>query len=198
VRFVVGLGNPGERYRWTRHNVGFMVVDTLAGASTGAVDGSGAWRLSKVLGGHPVQLVKPMTFMNCSGPSVAAILEEAGGAAADLIVVVDDAALDPGRIRVRPEGGHGGHNGLRSLVEALGTGSFPRVRVGVGGAEDLADHVLSPIQERDMLEFRRSIERAAGAVVAVLEDGVEAAMNRFNVWPLPDAVAKDSTKSPRS
>jgi len=198
VRFVVGLGNPGERYRWTRHNVGFMVVDALAGASAGAVDAPLAWRVSKVVAGRPVVLVKPMTFMNRSGPAVAAILEEARGAPGDLIVVVDDAALDPGRIRVRPEGGHGGHNGLRSLMEALGTGGFPRVRVGVGVGEDLAEHVLSPIAERDMLVFRRSVERAAGAVVAVLEEGVEAAMNRFNVWPLPDAAAESSTETPRS
>jgi PTH1 family peptidyl-tRNA hydrolase len=194
----VGLGNPGERYRWTRHNVGFMVVDALAGGSDASVETPGAWRLVARLGGRLVTLVKPLTFMNRSGPAVAALLQEAGAGPGDLIAIVDDAALDPGRIRIRAAGGHGGHNGLRSLIEALGSEDFPRVRVGVGAAEDLAEHVLSPIPERDMLAFRRSVERAAGAVVAVLEDGVEAAMSRFNAWPLPDAVAEDATKTPRS
>lgn len=184
MRFVVGLGNPGERYRLTRHNVGFLVVDALAGPEPRVVETARAWLCEARLGGQAVILVKPMTFMNRSGPAVAEVLGERPPG--ELLVVVDDAALDPGRIRVRPGGGHGGHNGLRSLVDALGSEAFPRVRVGVGAEGGLAEHVLSPVAEQDMLRFRRSIDRAAEAVVAVLGEGVEAAMNRFNAWPVGD------------
>ncbi len=132
---MVGLGNPGERYRRTRHNVGFMVVDALAARSRaeGRVVGD-AWVAAARVGGCEVLLVKPLSFMNASGAPVARVLAERSGSPADLAVVVDDVALALGRIRVRERGSHGGHNGLRSLAEVLGTDEFPRVRIGVGGA----------------------------------------------------------------
>ena len=185
MRLVVGLGNPGERYRRTRHNVGFMVVDALAarwGAGRGEVEGE-AWTAAAERGGLPLLLVKPLTFMNRSGVAVEAVLGTAGVAPDALIVVVDDAALPLGQIRVRPRGSHGGHNGLRSLLDILGTDEFARVRVGIRKAEppeDLAEYVLSEFPQEDVLVVQERVGAAADAVECLLEEGIEAAMNRFN------------------
>jgi PTH1 family peptidyl-tRNA hydrolase len=183
MRFVVGLGNPGERYDRTWHNVGFMVVDALRAQAEPGRERAAAesWALETALNGRAVTLVKPSTYMNRSGLAVVELMPE-GGSPCDLVVVVDDVALELGRIRVRERGGHGGHNGLRSIIDELGSDDFPRVRIGIGVGEDddLAEHVLSSIPEHDMLVVRRSASIAAQAVLAVLEDGVVAAMNRFN------------------
>jgi PTH1 family peptidyl-tRNA hydrolase len=152
VRFVVGLGNPGERYRRTRHNAGFMAIDALvsrAGAA-GRVRGD-VWVAEASLAGDPLLLVKPLAFMNASGPPVARLLAERLGSPGDLIVLVDDLALDLGVLRVRERGSHGGHNGLRSLAETLGTEEFARVRIGVRRGElpeDLAAYVLADSPRR--------------------------------------------------
>src|SRR5574342_423275 len=148
MRLVVGLGNPGERYRRTRHNVGFMVVDALAarwGAGRGKVEEE-AWTAEAERRAEPLLLVKPLTFMNRSGVAVERALAAAGAGPDALVAVLDDAALPLGQIRVRPRGSHGGHNGLRSVLEMLGTDEFARVRVGIRKGEppeDLADYVLS-------------------------------------------------------
>jgi PTH1 family peptidyl-tRNA hydrolase len=182
---VVGLGNPGERYRRTRHNVGFMVIDALAARARaeGRVAGD-AWVAPARLGGGEVLLVKPLSFMNASGAPVARVLAERSGSAADLAVVVDDVALELGRIRVRERGSHGGHNGLRSIAEVLGTDEFVRVRIGVQGAEpppsDLAEYVLSDFRPDEVLVVQEAVGLAADAVTCLLEDGAAAAMNRFN------------------
>jgi PTH1 family peptidyl-tRNA hydrolase len=188
MRFVVGLGNPGERYRRTRHNIGYMVVDALA-ARAGVRKGgevAEAWVAPAEVGGQEALLVKPVTFMNRSGIAVDRLLSLKGGGPQDLVVVLDDVALDLGRIRVRERGSHGGHNGLRSLIEVLGTEEFPRLRLGIRKGEpedDLADYVLAPFPDDDVLLVQEAVGRAADAVECVVREGVGVAMNRFNPAP---------------
>lgn len=185
MRFVVGLGNPGERYRRTRHNVGFMVVDELlarGGLRKGREDGD-AWVAAAEVGGEAAMLVKPLTFMNRSGVAVDRILSREGGAPSDLIVVVDDAALELGSLRIRERGSHGGHNGLRSLIELLGTDEFPRVRVGIRKGDppgDLADYVLSAFPEEEVLVVQEVVGWASDAVACVIREGATATMNQYN------------------
>ena len=182
---MVGLGNPGERYRRTRHNAGFMVADALAaraGAGRGSAEGD-AWVTDTRIGGVDVLLVKPLTFMNRSGLAVEALRAARGLSPGDVLAVVDDAALELGELRVRERGSHGGHNGLRSLIEAMGTEEFPRLRVGIRKGElpdDLAEYVLSEFPEEDVLVVQEIVGLAADAVECFLRDGAAAAMNRFN------------------
>jgi PTH1 family peptidyl-tRNA hydrolase len=185
MRLVVGLGNPGDRYRRTRHNVGFMVADALAARSGVAHwrEEADAWIAEARVGGEPALLVKPATFMNRSGVAVERLLAAWGGAAPDLVVVVDDVALDLGTLRVRERGSHGGHNGLRSLVEMLGTDEFARVRVGIRKGEpqdDLAEYVLSEFPEEDVLVVQEMVGLAGDAVECLVREGAGEAMNRFN------------------
>jgi peptidyl-tRNA hydrolase, PTH1 family len=188
MRFVVGLGNPGERYRRTRHNVGYMVVDALA-ARAGVRKGgevAEAWVAPAGVGGEEVLLVKPTTFMNRSGVAVDRLLSLKGGGPQDVVVVLDDVALDLGRIRLRERGSHGGHNGLRSLIEVIGTEEFPRLRLGIrkgDPGDDLADYVLAPFPDDDVLLVQEAVGRAADAVECVIREGVGVAMNRFNPAP---------------
>jgi PTH1 family peptidyl-tRNA hydrolase len=181
---VVGLGNPGDRYRRTRHNAGFMAVDVLAArvGAAGRVRG-GAWVAEASVSGAPVLLVKPLSFMNGSGGPVAEALALSGGSPADLVVLVDDVALDLGVIRVRERGSHGGHNGLRSIEESLGTADFPRIRIGVRRGElpfDLAQYVLADFAADETLLVQEAVGLAADATVCLLEEGPLVAMNRFN------------------
>jgi PTH1 family peptidyl-tRNA hydrolase len=185
MRLVVGLGNPGERYRRTRHNAGFMVADVLFARAPVA-----RWReepdasIADVdVAGETVRLVKPMTFMNRSGVAVERLLLRDGGSPQDVVAVLDDVALDLGTLRVRERGSHGGHNGLRSLIEVLGSEEIPRVRVGVRKGElpeDLAEFVLSPFPDEDVLEVQDVVGRGADAVESLLREGPTAAMNKFN------------------
>ncbi len=189
MRFVVGLGNPGERYRRTRHNAGFLALDVLAArARARARLEADAWLAETSLGGERVLLVKPLSFMNRSGEPLARLLSESGGSPADLVVVVDDVALELGTVRVRARGSDGGHNGLRAVADALGTTDFARVRIGVRDAGtpieelplDLASYVLSDFPEPDAAAVEAALALAADAVVCLLRDGTEAAMNDFN------------------
>jgi PTH1 family peptidyl-tRNA hydrolase len=185
MRFVVGLGNPGDRYRRTRHNAGFMVVDALAAAA-----GSEKWHpeadalvASAEIEGQPVLLAKPQTFMNRSGVAVAQLLHRHGGTPSDVFVIVDDVAIDLGTLRIRERGGHGGHNGLRSVIEVLDSEEFARLRVGVRKGEpsgDLADFVLAPFPEEDVLVVQEVVGYAVEAVHCALLDGTAAAMSRYN------------------
>jgi peptidyl-tRNA hydrolase, PTH1 family len=180
----VGLGNPGPRYESTRHNAGFWVVDRLA-AEAGC-----RWRpIGKAhealgqLGASPIVLLKPQTFMNASGEAVIACMARHSLTPAETLLIVDDVALPEGRLRLRPSGGDGGHRGLISVIEALETSDFPRLRVGVGGAaegEDLADFVLRPLGEGEKGLFRDVTERAVEAVRLILREGIGKAMNRVN------------------
>jgi PTH1 family peptidyl-tRNA hydrolase len=196
MRLVVGLGNPGPQYRETRHNVGFLVIDELA--RRWRVD---RWRerfdaltAKTVFDAGPVILAKPMTFMNLSGSPVAGLAGFYKIEPADVFVISDDAALPLARLRARREGSDGGHNGLKSVIESLGTTAFPRLRVGVGhgeGERELADHVLGrfPADERERVSA--AVLRAADATEMFLRDGIERVMNAFNAAetqdPEPDA-----------
>jgi PTH1 family peptidyl-tRNA hydrolase len=187
MRLIVGLGNPGREYRETRHNVGFMVVDeiarrhnlTLAMAPTQVPDAF----LAKKYGPEPLLVAKPLTFMNRSGDAVAALARYYDIAPGDLLVVVDEAALPFGRLRARARGSAGGHNGLKSVIERLGTTEFPRLRLGVGRGDsrrDLADHVLSKFEADEQPALEEFITRAADAAEMFAVDGIEKVMNTYN------------------
>ncbi len=185
---LVGLGNPGPRYRGTYHNVGFDVVDEIArrhGAAFGAAPADAlVARLRRP--GRDVLLVTPLPFMNHSGRAVGDLQRFYKIDPEALLVVVDDVNLPAGRVRLRARGSAGGHNGLKSIIGSLGTDGFPRLRVGVGRGDprrDLADHVLArvPADERDRL--REAVVLAADAAECFVEAGVLEAMNRFNAGP---------------
>jgi PTH1 family peptidyl-tRNA hydrolase len=185
VKVVLGLGNPGDRYDATRHNVGWWVVDRLAHDwKTGSFRREGAALVAEAtVAGEPVLLVKPITYMNRSGAALAAPGIRGLDPANDLLVVVDDAALEVGRVRFRPRGSAGGHNGLKSVEAVLGTPEYARLRIGVGqrppGA-DLADWVLSPMPAADEEAVLQLLPDLTRAVEAWIEDGTETTMSRFN------------------
>ena len=196
MKLVVGLGNPGREYRDTRHNVGFMVVDEIARRH------GLEWAMApsqvpdafvvKKYGGTPLLLAKPLTFMNRSGDAVAALARYYDVAPADLLVVVDEVDLPFGRLRARPKGSAGTHNGLKSLVQRLGTGDFPRLRVGVGRGDarrDLADHVLSKFEPAEQAALESFISRAADAAELFAAADIFQVMNAYNA----DAAASGTT-----
>jgi PTH1 family peptidyl-tRNA hydrolase len=185
MKVVCGLGNPGDRYRLTRHNVGFRVIDLLAdrwGVSQGHVrDGAARLEVDRSDPVGRVMLVKPARFMNLSGAPLRAALRHANATLeSDLLVVTDDADLPLGRIRIRRAGSAGGHNGLRDIIETLGTDEFARLRVGIGRNGEMVDHVLSTFSLAEEELARDAIATAADAVETWLADGVEAAMNAYN------------------
>jgi PTH1 family peptidyl-tRNA hydrolase len=183
MKLVVGLGNPGRQYAGTRHNVGFDVLDVVAhrhrleweGARTEALIAK--WRASSVL------LAKPLTFMNLSGHAVGELLRFYKIALPDLVVIVDDVNLELGRLRARPSGSAGGHNGLKSIIAAFGSEDFARLRVGVGRGDarrDLADHVLAKFDPEERTIVAEAVGRAADAAELFVADGIQPVMNRFN------------------
>lgn len=187
MKVIAGLGNPGPEYEDTPHNVGFDVVALLADRLVAAWRKSTRFqaRLARVdRGGEAWVLVQPQTFMNLSGTSVAPLLRYHGGGPGDLVVVLDDADLPLGRMRIRPDGGSGGHRGLASVIEALGTESFARVRLGVGREQaadgGLVDHVLGRFDPARLQVARRMCAVAADAVECLVAKGLTEAMNRFN------------------
>jgi PTH1 family peptidyl-tRNA hydrolase len=181
---VVGLGNPGVEYMGTRHNVGFRVIDALGGLLNisirrkrfGAVFGSGRIGKKKLI------LLKPWKFMNCSGQPVGTALGFYKLSVGDLIVVTDDMALPPGRIRIRAKGSSGGHKGLADIIEKLGTVEFGRLRIGIGRSdeEDATDFVLHEPSEAEKSLLDEAVLRARDALVCWLEYGIEVTMNEFN------------------
>lgn len=186
MKLIVGLGNPGEEYEATRHNLGFMLVDRLFERTGGRRFRSelSARTAEVTLAGQRVLLVKPQTFMNLSGDAVKPLLERYGeGDTANLIVASDEAALPFGMIRVRARGSAGGQKGLKSIIERLGSGEFARVRMGVKPnhpVSDLASFVLAKIPRRDRQALEEVLDRAAEAIEVVLAEGVERAMQGFN------------------
>ena len=187
MKLIVGLGNPGREYRDTRHNVGFMVIDevarrhglTLAMAPSQVPDAM----VAKRFGAGPYLIAKPLTFMNRSGDAVTALTHYYDIAAGDLLVVVDEAALPFGRLRARARGSAGGHNGLKSCIERLGTTEFPRLRLGVGRGDarrDLADHVLSKFEADEQSALGEFIARAADAAEMFAAEGIAKVMNTYN------------------
>jgi PTH1 family peptidyl-tRNA hydrolase len=185
VKVVLGLGNPGPRYDATRHNVGWWVLDRVAHDwNAGPFRKQGASLVAEgAFAGEPVLLLKPVTYMNRSGAALASPEVGPLDPTRDLLVVVDDAALDVGRVRFRPRGGAGGHNGLKSVEAVLRTSEYARLRVGVGTCppgEDLSDWVLSPMSGPDEEVVVGLLPELARAVEAWVQDGTEAAMQRFN------------------
>ncbi len=185
TRVVVGLGNPGAEYRNTRHNVGFMVMERLADTLKVGIATSKFHSLigQGTLEGHGVLLVKPLTYMNLSGQAVRDALRFHSLAPADLLVIADDVNLPLGRLRLRPDGSAGGHNGLKSIIADLGAEAFPRLRIGVGAPNGapLRDYVLGKWERDELPIVHEQVDRAAEAVACALTEGVEAAMNRYNV-----------------
>jgi peptidyl-tRNA hydrolase, PTH1 family len=200
MKLIVGLGNPGSEYRDTRHNVGFKVVDELqrryglewAMAPSQVPDAL----VAKRYGADPLLLAKPLTYMNRSGEAVGALARYYGIAPEDLLVVSDEAALPFGRLRARAQGSAGGHNGLKSVIQGLGTTAFPRLRLGVGRGEasgenrrELSDHVLAKFGADERAALESFITRAADAAGMFAADGILKVMNAFN----PDPAGPDTT-----
>jgi PTH1 family peptidyl-tRNA hydrolase len=187
MKLIAGLGNPGRQYAGTRHNVGFEVLDTVARRHGLAFDAAPVdalmtkWRTPLAEGG--VLLVKPLTFMNRSGIAVGELARYYRVEVPEILVVVDEAALELGRLRARARGSAGGHNGLKSIAEHLGTDQYPRLRVGVGRGDsrrDLADHVLARFEADETPAVAEMIERAADAVESFIESDIDSVMRTFN------------------
>jgi peptidyl-tRNA hydrolase, PTH1 family len=194
VKLVVGLGNPGPRYARTRHNAGFRVLEAVAeraGVALAARRFAGRFA-EGTLAGEPVGLLAPETFMNRSGEAVAAALAglPVADPACDLLVVVDDADLPLGRLRLRARGSSGGHNGLADVLETLGTDEVPRLRFGIGRPSEpkgTVDFVLEPFTPAEEELLGLAVPRAVDAVECFVREGAAAAMNRFNgAWPAPE------------
>jgi PTH1 family peptidyl-tRNA hydrolase len=187
IRLVVGLGNPGPEYNGTRHNVGFAVVDRLAKEWALTWQHTKSWHALWAKGEKAI-LVKPTSYMNRSGEPLQAVANFYKIAPAEILVVLDDMALELGRLRLRPDGGTGGHNGLESIIVQLGTEEIPRLRVGIGAAprEGAVDYVLGRFFEEERPFVEKSIARAADAVKCSIDNGLLSAMNLFNKNPEPD------------
>jgi PTH1 family peptidyl-tRNA hydrolase len=195
MKLIVGLGNPGREYRETRHNVGFMVVEEIAGryalgwsqAPSQVPDAL----VAKRFGPDPMLLAKPLTYMNLSGNAVAGLARYYDVPTEALLVVVDEIALPFGKLRARPRGSAGGHNGLKSVIERLGTTDFSRLRLGVGRGDDrrdLADHVLSTFERGERTELESFITGAADAAEMFVAEGIGKVMNTYN----PEAAGPDT------
>ncbi len=194
---LVGLGNPGQAYSGTRHNVGFRCIRRLAKQasislsrrSPKAVVGEGA------LAGKPVVLAMPRTYVNASGDAVRYLIDRYHSLPEDFLIIYDDMDLPPGRIRLRKKGSAGGHNGMKSIAQALGTLDFGRLRIGVGrpgeGESDV-DHVLGEMPPEESEQVDRAVDTAVDAVKCLLEHGFDAAMNRYNTAQPP---AEDDARS---
>jgi peptidyl-tRNA hydrolase, PTH1 family len=200
---IVGLGNPGRRYRGTRHNLGREVVERVAGKLDVRLEDDGWARMARAQFGRAALLLAvPETYMNVSGQAVADLARRRRLRPERLLIIYDDLDLPLGRLRLRPGNGAGGHNGVRSVIEHLGTGAFPRLRVGIGrppvGVEAEA-FVLERFTPGEHAVIDDAIERAANAALAVASDGLEAAMNRVNVRePAVDAQDTPAGASPRN
>ena len=184
---IVGLGNPGAEYEWTRHNLGFMLVDLLARQSGRDVKRSECRALvgRAEVEGRAVELVKPQTYMNLSGESVACLLRKRVGLkpATDLVVISDDIAIPFGTLRLRPRGSSGGQKGLKNIIAALGTDEFIRLRLGIKPehtVSDTAGYVLERFPKAQRDEVEKVLERATDALRAVIRDGIDKAMAQYN------------------
>ena len=186
MKLIVGLGNPGTEYRDTRHNVGFMVVDALADRwrlGDQWREKFGALQIKTLVGDEQVIAAKPLTFMNLSGQAVQGLAGFYKLEPADVFIVTDDVALPLGRLRARREGGAGGQNGLKSIIQSLATQAFPRMRVGVGRGDsrrDLSDHVLGRFAADERDTVSAAVLRAADATEMFLSEGIGRVMNAFN------------------
>ena len=186
MKLVVGLGNPGADYSRTRHNLGFMVLDEISrgwGVKFKRHSRSNSQKAEFDFNGQPVILAKPQTFMNLSGGAVAQLIRSDGIKFQDILVVCDDIRLELGSIRIREKGGAGGHNGLASIIKALGSDGFARLRPGVslaGVRGDLSRYVLADFPQKDRPALREAVSMAREAVESWIEEGIEKTMSRFN------------------
>jgi PTH1 family peptidyl-tRNA hydrolase len=182
VKAIVGLGNPGPRYKGTRHNVGFDVIDELAARASLTFEAAPAEALLARWRALDVLLVKPLTFMNLSGQAVGEVVRYFKIVVPDVLIVLDEAQLPLGKLRARARGSAGGHNGLKSVIEHLGV-DVSRLRVGVGRGDDrrdLSDHVLARFDAGESAEVERMTGRAADAAELFVTEGIAAVMNRYN------------------
>jgi PTH1 family peptidyl-tRNA hydrolase len=191
VKIVVGLGNPGDQYARTRHNIGWMVVDRIADRAGWAGRGRTRDAAAVVQGrfhGLDLVLVKPLTYMNLSGTAVRKVLARERAPLSDLLVVTDDFALPFGKMRFRESGSAGGHNGLTSIIEEMGTEKFNRLRVGIGDpARGAVDHVLGRFDVSEQTRLDELLDAGVDAVEAWARDGVSKAANRYNAFTLRPA-----------
>jgi PTH1 family peptidyl-tRNA hydrolase len=200
MKLIVGLGNPDRRYRRTRHNVGWDVIDRMARRWGVTVDQDDGWARvgTAKVGRHRLLLAKPQTYVNRSGVAVADLLRRHRVKVEDLLVIVDDLDLPLGRLRLRAGGSHGGHNGVRSIIEGLGRDDFPRLRVGIGrppAGTDPAEFVLTPFREDEHDAMEAALDRATDAVETALREGLPAAMNRFNTrGPVNEGTENDARR----
>jgi peptidyl-tRNA hydrolase, PTH1 family len=185
LRLIVGLGNPGASYAQTRHNAGMWVVERAAARWSIRFSRRGiVQRGSGRLGSELIELAGTLDFMNVTGPPLKGLLRELKLTADDLIIVHDDLDLEPGRLRIKHAGGHGGHNGIKSVVETLGTAEFVRLKIGIGRPaprQNPADYVLETVTKEEWDVFEPCIERAVDALECLIHRGTAAAMNQFNV-----------------
>ena len=187
IRLVAGLGNPGAEYDGTRHNIGFAVVDRLASEWNLKWQHEKRWRALWAKSDKAI-LVKPASYMNRSGEPLQAIGQFYKIAPEEILVVLDDMALPLGRLRLRPDGGTAGHNGLESIIVQFGTEEIPRLRIGIGSApvEGATDYVLGRFFEEERAVVDKTIDRAAEAVKCAIDNGLLSAMNQFNKNPEPE------------
>lgn len=188
MRAVIGLGNPGSEHEYDRHNAGFMVLDFMAERlrASEALKAHRSRIKESSIAGERVLLVKPQTYMNASGEAAASVARCYRLAPERFVVVYDDLDLPLGSVRVRPDGGAGGHRGMESLIEGLGSRTFCRVRLGIGRPEpglDVVTYVLSPFSDEERPVARKAVIRAADAIESVIREGPTEAMNRFNGLP---------------
>lgn len=200
---IAGLGNPGDKYENTRHNVGFHVIDVLADRMRTTVAEKKHFALTGrgVIGAERVILAKPQTYMNNSGQSLRAIADFYKIPPEDIIVISDDIDLEEGQLRIRLKGSAGGHNGLKSIIAHLGSQDFPRIRVGVGGKPegwDLADYVLGSLKGNDGKRMEEAFRTAADAAELLVTEGGPAAMNRYNTKPQKPAKKERPVKKEES
>lgn len=183
---IAGLGNPGAKYETTRHNAGFLAMDVLAARFNISVSRMkfGALMGQGMVSGKSTVLLKPQKFMNLSGEAIKAAVDFYNIPMDRVIIMYDDVSLAPGRIRVRPKGSAGGHNGIKNIIAQCGSDVFPRIKIGVGDRPhpdyDMADWVLSNFTKEEQEKLACALDRAASAAVAVMEDGVAVAANQFN------------------
>ncbi|MBP3633005.1 MAG: aminoacyl-tRNA hydrolase [Oscillospiraceae bacterium] len=183
---IVGLGNPGKEYEFTRHNVGFRATDLVAGLFKTKIDRLKFKALTRMVTvqGRKILLVQPQTYMNASGAAVGALASYYKVKPERILVIFDDISLPPGRIRIRKDGSAGGHNGIKSIIQSLGSDQFPRIKIGVGAKPhpdyDLADWVLSRFSAQEEKALAPALENAANAAVMILEKGLEKAASEYN------------------
>jgi PTH1 family peptidyl-tRNA hydrolase len=195
MKLIIGLGNPGRQYRFNRHNVGFRCIDQLAEGNSAEVKKilCQADTGSATIAGHAILLAKPRTFVNLSGNSAACLLDKLHSAPSDLLVIHDDLDLPVGRIRIRLGGKSGGHRGVRSIIDRLGSEDFYRVRIGISRppresassfyGEEIVDYVLGDLSKEEEDLIRPAVARACEAIECLLQEGPTAAMNKYNKLP---------------